>query len=345
MKMNAIARPQLKDIAEKVGVSASTVSRALAGHTAISAEVRIKVRDAALELGYSAPVHGTRKRKTAAKTIGIVVGALQNSFMTSLLEYLHDALLEHGYHVTLIIDALNETGQLLSFRPLIDGYLDGMVFATATLDSKVVPELRRLGVPLVLVVRSVEGADVDVVEIDNIRAGAEAASHLFSYGHRRFGLIMGPSNTSTSRDRCQGIVEFLTANGVGRDDILHMSGSYSTENGYSCAIQMLKEPKAPTALIAGNDTIALGVLEGCDRLKRRVPDDVSVIGFDDIPFAGSPLVGLTTIRQPVLEMARAAAKRIVDRVRLGDVIRTNRDLLPIQLIQRRTTGPAPKALS
>jgi LacI family transcriptional regulator len=340
--MDAIARPQLKDIALSLGVSASTVSRALAGHKAISAETRSKVRDAALAMGYSAPVHGTRKKKTATQTIGLVVGALHNRFMTLLLEHLHDALLEHGFHVTLIIDALNDTGQLLSFRPLIDGYLDGMIFATATLDSKVVPELKRLGVPLVLVVRSVDDADVDIVEIDNIRAGADAANHLYALGHRRFGLVMGPSNTSTSRDRCKGAMDYLVGVGIDASDVRQMWGAYSTENGYSCAIQLLSEPNAPTAIIGGNDTIALGVLEGCNRIGKRVPDDVSVIGFDDIPLAGSPLIGLTTIRQPVQEMARAAARRIVDRVRLGNMIETSRDMLPIQLIQRTSTGQAPR---
>jgi LacI family transcriptional regulator len=339
--MNATARPQLKDIATSLGISASTVSRALAGHTAISAETRRKVRDTALALGYSAPVQGTRKKKTATKTIGLVVGALHNRFMTLLLEHLHDALLEHGYHVTLIIDALNETSQLLSFRPLIDGFLDGLIFATATLDSKVVPELKRLGVPLVLVVRTVDGVDVDVIEIDNIRAGADAASHLYGLGHRRFALIMGPSNTSTSRDRSKGAIDYLTNAGLEKSHIRLMSGAYSTENGYSCAIQLLNEPNAPTALIGGNDTIALGILEACKRIGKRIPEDVSVIGFDDVPLSGSPLIGLTTIRQPVQEMARATARRIVDRVRLGDVIPTSRDMLPIQLIQRTSTGQAP----
>jgi LacI family transcriptional regulator len=340
--MSAIARPQLKDIAESLGVSTATASRALAGHTTISAQTREKVREAALALGYSAPVRGTRKKKTATKTIGLVVGALHNRFMTLLLEHLHDALLEHGYHVTLIIDALNDVGQLLSFRPLIDGYLDGMIFATATLDSTVVAELRRLEMPLVLVVRSVDGVDVDVVEIDNVRAGADAARHLYELGHRRYGLIMGPVNTSTSRDRCKGAIDFLIQAGVEPSDIRQMWGAYSTENGYSCAIQLLSHASPPTALIGGNDTIALGIMEACNRTGKRLPEDLSVIGFDDVPLSGSPLIGLTTIRQPVQEMAKAAARRIVDRVRLGSVLPATRDVLPIQLIQRRSTGVAPK---
>ncbi|RZJ18077.1 MAG: LacI family transcriptional regulator [Haliea sp.] len=340
MQMNSAKKPKLHDIAAELGLSTSTVSRALADHASISEGTREKVRRAALEAGYAVPVHGTRRRKSGTKTIGVVVGALHNRFMTLLLEHIHDALLEHGYHMTLIVDSLNDKGQLLSFRPLIDGFLDGMIFATATIDSPVVPELQRLGLPLVLVVRSVEGVNVDVVEIDNLLAGKDAARHLYSLGHRRFGLIMGPSNTSTGRDRTRGAMDYLASEGLKGDAVQLMWGTYTSESGYSGATQMLSQDKAPTALIGGNDTIALGILEACHRLEKKVPEHVSVIGFDDVPLSGSPLVGLTTIRQPVQEMARAAARRIVDRVRLGSVLPVSRDMLPIQLVQRASTGRA-----
>ena len=142
----------LGDVAQRARVSASTVSRALAGHTAISAATRECVQAAAVELGYRLPKQSRKGRKSATKIVGLVIGALHNSFMTVLLQHLHDALRESGYHATLIIDSMNEASSLQTLRPLIDGFLDGLIFATATLDSPVVAELKRRGIPLVLVV-------------------------------------------------------------------------------------------------------------------------------------------------------------------------------------------------
>lgn len=330
---------RLEDIAAAVGVSVSTVSRALAGNTAISAETRRAVQEAAATLGYRLPAQGRRVKKAATRMVGVVVGALHNRFMTQLLEHLHDALHEAGYQLTLIIDSMNEVGALQTLRPLVDGYLDGLIIATATLDSPVVVELRRRGIPIVLVVRSVEQAGLDTVEIDNVHAGEVAARHLVELGHRRIGLVMGPRNTSTSRDRVAGTLRYLETKGVAAQDVPLVWGEYTTESGYSAAMVMLAEHPDLTAIAAGNDTVAIGVLEAARRRGLEVPERLSVIGFDDIPMAGSPLLSMTTIRQPVEAMARTAARRLVARINAKVPNPPVRDLLPIQLVQRSTTAP------
>ncbi|WP_321784182.1 LacI family DNA-binding transcriptional regulator [Paraburkholderia sp. J94] len=329
---------KLDDVAARLGVSVSTVSRSLAGHPAISSETRSAVQAVAAELGYRIPTQGRRARKSETKLIGVVVGALHNRFMTVLLTHLHDALQEFGYQITLMIDPMNDAGNLLAFRPLIDGYLDGLVFATATLDSPVVAEMQRRGIPLVLVVRSVDDVAVDTVEIDNVHAGAVAAEHLYQLGHRRIGLVMGPKNTSTSRDRARGALEWLKGAGVEADALSIVWGDYTTEAGYSSTMALLGEAEPVTAIVAGNDTIALGVLEAASRSGFAVPEQLSIIGFDDMPMAGSPLVGLTSIRQPVEAMARTAARRLVERIRAGGMGAPTRDVLPIQLLRRESTG-------
>ncbi len=331
---------RLEDVAARLGISVSTVSRSLAGHPAISADTRRAVQAVAAELGYRIPTHGRRAKKPATRLIGVVVGALHNRFMTLLLTHLHDALQEHGYQITLVIDSMNDSENLLAFRPLIDGYLDGLIFATATLDSPVVAEMQRRGIPLVLVVRSVDDVMVDTVEVDNVHAGAVAAEHLYQLGHRRIGLVMGPQNTSTGRDRVKGALGWLKNAGLPADAISLVWCDYTTEAGYSSAISMLNESGPVTAIIAGNDTIALGVLEAAHRLDVRVPEKLSIIGFDDMPLAGSPLVGLTSIRQPVEAMARTAARRLVERIRAGGMGAPAHDVLPIQLVRRESTGPA-----
>jgi LacI family transcriptional regulator len=331
----------LSDVAAHLNVAVSTVSRALSGSPAISTKTREAVQAAANELGYRLPTQGRGSRKAATNLVGVVIGALHNRFMTVLLEHLHNTLAESGYQVVLLIDSMNATKDLLAFRPLIDGYLDGLIFATATLDSPVVAELQRRGIPSVLVVRSVDNANVDTTEIDNTHAGSEAVRHLFELGHRRIGLVMGPPTTSTSRDRVQGALAWLERHGVPRESVQLVHGDYTHEAGYSAGMSLLGHEPRVTGIMAGNDTIALGVLEAARRRGLTVPGQLSVIGFDDIPLAGSPLIGLTSVRQPVEAMARTAARRLVDRMRSRNTGPVAHDILPIELIRRETTGPAP----
>ena len=333
---------RLEDVAKLVGCSISTASRALAGNTAISPGMRDRIQEAAASIGYTAPLVGRKPRKTRTRTIGVVIDVLQNNpFMTQLLEHLNAALHESGYQVMLIMDSLFRQGSLAAARPIIDGYLDGMIFANATIGSKIVAELHERGMPIVLVVRSDGSNAIDSVEIDNVHAGAEAAKHLHELGHHKIGLVMGPQNTSTSRDRAEGALAFLASVGVGRNQVRQTWGEYTSESGYSASMGLLSGPDPVTAIIAANDTVALGVLEAAKRHGVDVPGRLSVIGFDDIPLAGSSLIGLTTIRQPVESMARLAARRLVDRLQLRGPAQAVRDILPIHLVKRASTGPAP----
>lgn len=298
---------------------------------------------AAARAGYRIPSQG-RGRVAGTKMIGVVVGALHNSFMTLLLQHLHNALHVVGYQVVLLIDPMTDAEQVLAFRPLIEGYLDGLIFATATLDSPMVVELRRRNIPMVMVVRYVDIVGVDIVEIDNVQAGIEAARHLHELGHRRIGLIMGPANTSTSRDRVAGAMGWLQQAGIDTQQVRLEWGDYTSDMGYSKAMAMIEGREAVTGIVAGNDTIALGVLEAARRCQLDVPGQLSVIGFDDIPLAGSPIIGLTSIRQPVEAMARTAVRRLLDRIKPGTAaMPASRDVLPIELIRRQTTGPCRSA--
>lgn len=283
-------------------------------------------------------MQGRKLRKSATKMVGVVVGALHNPFITSLIAHLHDAFDEAGYHMILIIDEMSESGCLQKLRPLIDGYLDGLVLATATLDSPIVAELKRRVIPLVLVIRSVDDSTIDTVEIDNVHAGAEAARHLFQLGHRRIGLVMGQRNTSTSRDRSEGALNWLESQHISRDDVPLIYGAYTMESGYSSAMNLLSDAHPVSAIIAGNDTMALGVLEAAKRKKISVPQQLSVLGFDDMPLSGTHVMSLTTIRQPVETLARTAARRLLDRIQGTMPGKGTRDVLPIELIQRETTA-------
>lgn len=334
------SRPTIRDIAQAAGVSLSTVSRALSGHAAISAETRARITEVAARVNYA----GVAVQRGAApplpragSLVGVVIAAMHNSFYTELLDHLHTEFRTLGYHVTLIVDPLLDGGDISAFEPLIDGYLSGIVLTTATVRSPIAAELARRRMPTVLAVRSIDGAAVDTVEVDNVRAGEDAARHLFDLGHRRIGFILGPRNTSTARDRHAGALRFLHRQGVRVPGEWCAWGAYTHESGYSGAVQMLALTERPSALIAGNDTVALGVLDAARKSGLAIPADLSLIGFDDIPIAGWSFVGLTTIRQPTAEMARLAARRLAARIKWPDGP-IHRDILPTNLVQRDTTA-------
>lgn len=334
----------LQDIADALKLSTSTISRALAGHQTISQETRDAVQQAAVSMGYASKRPGKKKRNLPTRTVGVLlsVDQLHNRFMTMVLEHIHQDMLEFRYHVVVLIDPMNsanDAGHLSTFRPIIDGYLEGMILLSATIDSFMVRELQRLGVPVVLAVRSMDDSTVDIVESDNLSGGAEIMRHLYELGHRRIGLVMGPENSSTSRDRARGALSYLRGKGVPAENTPVMWNTFSYESGYSCSSQMLELQNPVTAIMAAGDSIALGVLDAARTKNIDVPTQLSVVGFDNIPLSGSRLISLTTIDSPAKELARVACRRMLDRIRNGVLTPATRDVMPVQLVRRDTSAP------
>jgi LacI family transcriptional regulator len=334
-------RPTIRDIADTLGVAESTASRALAGHPAVNEQTRAAVFEAARRLGYvqkRAPL--AEPAASGPRTAGVVVASLQNQFFPFFVDHLHDALRGLGFHMTLIIEDFARAEASGAFEPLFRRFLSGVILATATTDSRVAAALQEAGVPIVLAVRSVDGIDVDCVQVDNVMAGELAARHLIALGHRRIGFAMGPMNTSTSRERLAGARRALEAARLPLLEELIVAGAYTHASGYSSAAQLLAMEAPPSAIMCGNDTVAIGALEAARRHGVAVPERLSVIGFDDTPMAGWAMIGLTTVRQPMAEMAALAATRLAERI-ADPAMPARRDLLPVSLIQRGSTGPAP----
>ncbi len=329
-----------KDVAKEVGVSQPTVSRALAGDRAISRETRERVFAAAERLNYSSK-HPSRSRvPTHRRTgvIGVVVAALTNSYYTILLDRLHQELASAGYSMVLMIDQYENSADLSKLQLLLDKTLDGILFTTATVDSAAIRILQQQAVPLVLAVRSVPIQEIDVVESDNEMGGREAILHLLELGHRRIGFILGPNNTSTSLQRFQGASAALAENGLRPDPKLCVWGPYSHEAGYSGVLRLWNTDQQPTAIVCGNDVIALGVLDAARKHNIEVPAKLSVVGFDDIPAAGWSAIQLTTIRVGIGELALLAARRMLERIQSRNDPPGRRDVLPTSLIRRGTTA-------
>ncbi len=320
-------------VAEAAGVAQSTVSRALRGDPRVREDTRRLIETTAERLGYrpawAAPPAGPPER---TRSIGVISSDLTNPFFPTLLDPVHDELQLMGYRFVLFAERTDlPTGQE-ALVSLLNRSLDGVLVTTATLDSHLGEALA--GLPIVLLNRYIDGMDADRVTADNHHGGRTAARHLIDLGHRAVGVIRGPANTSTSRDRFAGV----TDSGLVLEERLVREGPYSHQSGYQNARELLRRPDPPTALLCGNDVIAFGALDAAKSLGLDVPGDVSVIGFDDVPMAAWEVFQLTTVRQPLADMARTAARLLVERIEHDGEIGAGRErLFATSLVKRSTT--------
>jgi LacI family transcriptional regulator len=323
--------PTSHDVARAAGVSQPTVSRALRGDPRVTQATRDRVALAARELGYVASDRGRSLSTRRTSRIGVVVEDLDNPFYLELLDELH-ARLEHAGVRMIVFTPRHDDPH--GVERLVDGSTDGVILTTTFLDSPLPGLLRDRGFPFVLLNRVVDDDSVTCCSVDNVRGGELAAQELLDAGHSDIAAIFGPPQTSTGRDREAGVRSALDAAGIALRGTRR--GGYTYETGHAGTLELLAGEDRPTALVCGNDVIALGALNACHRLGLRVPDDVSVVGFDDIAMAGWDLHRLTTVRQDLRRMAQIA----VDLVLAGPAA-AQRIVLPPVMVRRDTVGPPP----
>jgi len=330
------------DIARRVGISQSTVSRALRGDPRVAAATRRRVEEAARELQYVPNAAARSLITSRTNTIALVLADITNPFYPELVDVLHDELGLSGFRTVLLNDHSEGAGGSELTDRLSSGAVDGIVFLSSMLSSPVPRLVAGRGLPIILLNRELDEPEADVVVSDNYGGGALAAESLLKLGHRRLGLIAGPANTSTGRDREAGFRAALTRQGVQFDEGLRRESGYSHQGGYQAGIELLMgERDAPTAIFCGNDVIAFGALDAARRLSVRVPEQLSVIGFDDIAMAGWEVFSLTTIRQPLAQMGKAAARMLIERINSSEPLTPRRQVFPAGLVARATTAPAP----
>lgn len=297
------------DVARLAGVSQPTVSRALRDQWGVSATTRRRVRDAARELGY-VPIQAGRTLSTKTTgRVGIVSAELSNPFYPALIEPVHDELANSGFRTILVTDRGHEPVEL---EPLIDGSLDGVILTTTELESTLPRELKRRGLPLVLLNRDTHEPDYDACVVDNNAGVQLLAQLLVDLGHTRIGAVFGPDITSTGVERRDGFIRALSALGYPMDPSLVHSGPFTPETGYQGFLHVWE--KRPTAIFCGNDVIALGSRNAAAARGVEVPGDVTLVGFDNIPMSGWDLFGLTTVGVSIPELARSAVHLLARRM-------------------------------
>ncbi|WP_460834415.1 LacI family DNA-binding transcriptional regulator [Nocardioides hungaricus] len=323
------------DVARLAGVTQPTVSRALRGEAGVSEATKQRILQAAEQLGYVPMQSGRNLATRETRRIGIVAGELTNPFFSTLVGPLHNCLDSAGYRTILLTD---EGGSTVGMEPLIDGTLDGALLTTSNLDSPLVHELQRRGVPFVQVGREVDGAVSDACVFDNVGGARAVAELLLDLGHRRIGAIHGPLETSTGRDRERGLREALAEAEIAVAPARSARGRFVYDTGQDALPRLLGADDPPTAVFCANDVIALGALNAAHRLGVAVPGELTIVGFDDIAMSSWEVFQLTTVNLDFHRMADASCGLLLDRIRRpGEPFR--REVLPVSLTLRRTHGP------
>lgn len=322
------------DVARLAGVSQSTVSRTFTPGASVSADARERVLAAAAELGYKPNALARSLIKRQSNIIGIVMANLTSPFHPYVLENFSQRLQALGRQVLLFdatpndeIDSLVD--QVLQYR------VDGLIITSATISSHMAGQCTGAGIPVVLFNRYVADANVSAVCCDNVAGGRLAADALFDAGYRRLAYIAGREDSSTNLDREKGFSERLRARGVAHWQ-RELAGSYTYEAGYEAACRLLAGGDRPQAIFCAADSIALGAVDAARyRFGLSIPDDLSVIGFDDIPAAAWAGYALTTIRTPVRRMVDTTLQVLLDQLEQPSAEPVLK-LIPGELIQRNS---------
>ncbi|MFD9876162.1 LacI family DNA-binding transcriptional regulator [[Kitasatospora] papulosa] len=325
----------LAEIARAAGVSAPTVSKVLNGRADVAPGTRTRVEELLLR-------HGYRRRRGASQQsqlIDLVFHELDSAWAMEVVRGVENVAREEGLSLVLSESA----GRLTPGQTWVDGVLArrpaGVILVLSDLDAAQRAQLTSRSIPFVVVDPAGDpGDDIPSVGAANWQGGLAATRHLTGLGHRRVGIIGGPARMMCSRARLDGYRAALETSGVPMDPELIREGEFNHEDGYTAALELLRLPEPPTAVFAGNDLQALGVYEAARELGLRIPEDLSVVGFDDLPLTrwiGPPL---TTVRQPLIEMAETAARLVLDLGR-GRQPATTRVDLATSLVVRSSTAP------
>lgn len=310
-------RVTVKTISKRAGVAASTVSRALNGDPRISEPTRKRIEEIARSEGYTPNAMAVGLVTRHSGVIGLAVGRLDNPFYAILIERLHSALARRGRRV-MILNVGGDSLDKETMQAVVRYQMEGCIIAAATLDSTAADICYRARLPMVMINR-VARVHSCAVSCDN-RAGARQLGELLiKAGHRRIAYIAGRADTSTSEDRRIGLRHALAEAGLAAP--AYAGGEYSYRNGFDAALELIRAPSPPDAIFAVNDIVACGAIDALRGEGIAVPDDISVVGFDDVPLASWSSYRLTTVAQPIDTMIDRALdlldERIENRERAG----------------------------
>ena len=339
MSLNGIT---IKDVAARANVSRSSVSRYLNGATVREAEA---IADAIADLGFEPSPIARSLRSGRTRSVGVIVADVANPFFAAVFKGIEAVARAHRDHdsVQLFLCNTEESPErLLELLDDLSGRVDGLVIAPP-IETAPPEDLIRQRVPVVLLDREFSGEPfADTVLIDNEGGMAAAVRHLARLGHERIGLISGPLDTTPGRGRYEGYLRGMTEAGLPTPDELVAVGNFRKESGHRGVVDLIALEPPPTAVVAGNNMMALGALEELAVRGLTIPDDISFAGFDDLEEAALLRPTISTVSRPMEEQGSEAMELLLARLR-GEEGPPQRIVLPTRFVDRESTGPPPRA--
>ena len=338
MKRKPQKKATIKDIANLVGVHHSTVSRALNPDNSptISPAVVKKIRKAAEKLGYFPNLLASALKQNRSFAIGVLIPDLMNQIFPPIIRGIQDTAEPEGFSVLISNTDDDEEKEMLALRSFRCRSIEGLIIATALRKDPVVDECIERHVPFVLVNRTVDNADVSAVIIDEEFAMRSILDHLTSANHKRIGHIAGPQQTSTGFERATFFSNYMRLHDLNAN-LIETTEKFNIEEGKRAFYKLYRQDSSITAIVACSDLTALGCLDAIEELGLRVPEDISVVGNNNIPMVARMTPGLTTISIPKYEMGAQAARILLDIVQQKNNDHVIMKMQP-KLIVRGTTA-------
>lgn len=335
---NPPRRYNIREVALAAKVSVATVSRTLQMPDVVAPETRRKVQEAIAKLGYTPNLQARNLRTARAYVVVALVPDISNPLFAEIVRGIEQVAHEHRYAV-LLGDTQNSVDREQTYANLLDTkQADGLITMLPH-----IPKIAGTGrLPIVNAYEYVKDKSITSVYVDNVAAAQEATAYLLTLGHRDIAFVSGPTNSPISVDRDEGYEKALTQAGIKRDRTLTAPGDFSVESGVRGMESLLARSRRFTAIFCSNDEMAIGVMRACKTHGLRVPEDMSIIGFDDMRFAPYAYPPLTTVAQPKAEMGREAMSMLIEILSDIDTPARKR-ILATQLVVRGSTGPRKSA--
>jgi LacI family transcriptional regulator len=329
----------IKDVAQAAGVSVATVSRVYNDSELVREQTALRVQEAAIRLGY-VPHGGARSLSTSrTHTLGVILPDLYGEFFSEVIRGVDQTAQRNGFH--LLISSSHEG------RPAVEaalrsmrGRVDGLIVMWPEMDADTAVRNLPAGFPMVLVSAPVGPGAFDVITIANYDGAHAMVQHLLGLGHRRIAIIKGAEGNYDAAERLRGYRAALAESGVAPCPALEAAGDFSESSGFRATGELLAGTPVPTAIFAANDSMAIGALSALREAKRRVPDDVAVAGFDDIPLARFLDPPLSSVHVDISALGERATLRLLEAIREKAAHAHRTETFPTTLVLRRSCGAA-----
>lgn len=323
----------IKDVALAAGVSYSTVSRVINESANVHPDKRKRVIEAMTRLGYVVNQQARSLAGGKSQAVGLLVPDLGNGYTGTVVRGIDDELSRQQYH--LMLYTTHRTRESIYVQTLMRGLADGLLLLLPMNPEAYLESLKNQNFPYVVIDHQGFDDFSPTVVSTNYEGAYEATNYLISLGHRRIGFVAGDVHTSSAFERLEGYQNALKDHGIEPDDELVVPGKFLRQPGYQAGVQLLNLSHRPTAIFAANDDSAFGVIDAVRERQLRIPEDISIIGFDDVPSAAWMTPALTTVRQSLLDMGRVAVRMLLNQIE-NPGQPPERIRLPTKLVLRET---------